>query len=163
MPSLEDEIKQLMIDVLQLEDITPADIESEAPLFVEGLGLDSIDALELGVAIQKRYGITLSANAEENRRHFESVRALAVAQAIAHFAEAHRREVAAADADEEREVAERAVSRADELRGRVGFEQRVHCVRAHPRFERRRPPRRADRPADPARTSREHERRGREL
>ena len=43
MPSLEDEIKQLIIDVLQLEDITPADIESEAPLFVEGLGLDSID------------------------------------------------------------------------------------------------------------------------
>ena len=77
MPSLEDEIKQLIIDVLQLEDITPVDIESDAPLFVDGLGLDSIDALELGVAIQKRYGITLSANAEENRRHFESVRALA--------------------------------------------------------------------------------------
>ncbi|HEY7221477.1 MAG TPA: phosphopantetheine-binding protein [Candidatus Binatia bacterium] len=77
MQSLEDEIKQLIIDVLQLEDVTPADIESEAPLFVDGLGLDSIDALELGVAIQKRYGITLSANAEENRRHFESVRTLA--------------------------------------------------------------------------------------
>ena len=77
MPSLEDEINQLIIDVLQLEDITPVDIESDAPLFVDGLGLDSIDALELGVAIQKRYGITLSANAEENRRHFESVRALA--------------------------------------------------------------------------------------
>ena len=77
MQSLEDEIKQLIIDVLQLEDVTPADIESDAPLFVDGLGLDSIDALELGVAIQKRYGITLSANAEENRRHFESVRTLA--------------------------------------------------------------------------------------
>jgi acyl carrier protein len=77
MPSLEDEIKQLIIDVLQLEDITPAEIDSTAPLFVDGLGLDSIDALELGVAIQKRYGITLSANAEENRRHFESVRTLA--------------------------------------------------------------------------------------
>ncbi len=46
-------------------------------LFVEGLGLDSIDALELGVALQKRYGIILSAKAEENRRHFASVRALA--------------------------------------------------------------------------------------
>jgi acyl carrier protein len=77
MPPLEDEIKQLIIDVLQLEDITPAEIDSTAPLFVDGLGLDSIDALELGVAIQKRYGITLSANAEENRRHFESVRTLA--------------------------------------------------------------------------------------
>ena len=74
---IEDEIKQLIIDVLQLEDITPADIDAAAPLFVEGLGLDSIDALELGVAIQKRYGIILSASSEENRRHFASIRALA--------------------------------------------------------------------------------------
>ena len=72
----DDEIKQLIIDVLQLEDITPADIDSDAPLFGDGLGLDSIDALELGVAIQKRYGITLSANSEETRRHFASVRTL---------------------------------------------------------------------------------------
>jgi acyl carrier protein len=74
----EDEIKQLIIDVLQLEDITPADIDADAPLFADGLGLDSIDALELGVAIQKRYGITLSANSEETRRHFASIRTLAV-------------------------------------------------------------------------------------
>jgi acyl carrier protein len=73
----EEEIKQLIVEVLQLEDITPADIDVEAPLFVAGLGLDSIDALELGVAIQRRYGIILSAKAEENRRHFASVRALA--------------------------------------------------------------------------------------
>jgi acyl carrier protein len=73
----EEDIKQLIIDVLQLEDIAPADIDAQAPLFVEGLGLDSIDALELGVALQKRYGIILSAKAEENRRHFASVRALA--------------------------------------------------------------------------------------
>jgi acyl carrier protein len=72
----EDEIKQLIIDVLQLEDITPDNIDPDAPLFVEGLGLDSIDALELGVAIQKRYGIVLSSNSEETRRHFASVRAL---------------------------------------------------------------------------------------
>jgi acyl carrier protein len=72
----EDEIKQLIIDVLQLEDITPDDIDPDAPLFVEGLGLDSIDALELGVAIHKRYGIVLSSNSEETRRHFASVRAL---------------------------------------------------------------------------------------
>ena len=76
MRSYEDEIKQLIIDVLQLEDVTPADIASDEPLFVDGLGLDSIDALELGVAIQKRYGITLSADSEETRRHFASVRAL---------------------------------------------------------------------------------------
>ena len=78
MQSFEDEIKQMIIDVLQLEDITPLDIDTDAPLFVEGLGLDSIDALELGVAIQKRYSITLSASSEENRRHFASVRALAL-------------------------------------------------------------------------------------
>ena len=78
MPPSEDEIKQLIIDVLQLEDITPADIDSEAPLFGEGLGLDSIDALELGVAIQKRYEITLSANSAETRRYFASVRTLSM-------------------------------------------------------------------------------------
>ena len=72
----DDEIKQLIIEVLELEDIAPDDIDPDAPLFSDGLGLDSIDALELGVAIQKRYGITLSANSEENRRHFASVRAL---------------------------------------------------------------------------------------
>ncbi len=74
---LEQEVKELIIDVLQLEDITPADIDTDAPLFVEGLGLDSIDALELGVALQKRYGITLSADSAETRQHFSSVRALA--------------------------------------------------------------------------------------
>jgi len=74
---LELEVKQLIIDALQLEDITPDDIDSAAPLFVEGLGLDSIDALELGVALQKKYGISLSADSEETRRHFASVQALA--------------------------------------------------------------------------------------
>lgn len=67
----------MIIDVLELEDITPSDIEIDAPLFGEGLGLDSIDALELGVALQKRYGISLSADAQDTRRHFVSVRALA--------------------------------------------------------------------------------------
>ena len=74
---LEQEVKELIVDVLQLEDIEAADIDSEAPLFVEGLGLDSIDALEIGVALQTRYGITLSPEAQETRRHFASVRALA--------------------------------------------------------------------------------------
>lgn len=74
---LELEVKELIIDVLQLEDVTPAEIDAEAPLFVDGLGLDSIDALEIGVALQKRYGITLPADAQDTRRHFASVRALA--------------------------------------------------------------------------------------
>jgi acyl carrier protein len=74
---LELEVKELIIDVLQLEDITPADIDTAAPLFVDGLGLDSIDALELGVALQKKYGISLSADSEDTRRHFASVQALA--------------------------------------------------------------------------------------
>lgn len=73
---LELEVKNLIIESLQLEDISAADIDSDAPLFMEGLGLDSIDALELGVALQKRFGITLSADSEDTRRHFASVRAL---------------------------------------------------------------------------------------
>ncbi|MFJ3056669.1 phosphopantetheine-binding protein [Herbaspirillum sp. NPDC087042] len=77
MQALEQEIKELIIDALELEDLTPADIDSAAPLFGDGLGLDSIDALELGVSLQKRYGIKLSANSEETRRHFASVQALA--------------------------------------------------------------------------------------
>lgn len=76
MQSLEEEVKQLIIDVLQLEDITAHDIDAEAPLFVDGLGLDSIDALELGVALQKRYGISMSADSEDMRSHFKSVRTL---------------------------------------------------------------------------------------
>jgi acyl carrier protein len=74
---LEQEVKELIIEVLQLEDISAADIDTDAPLFVEGLGLDSIDALELGVALQKRYGISLSADSADTRRHFASVRTLA--------------------------------------------------------------------------------------
>jgi len=72
-----EEVKQLIIDSLQLEDMTPEDIDPDAALFVEGLGLDSIDALELGMELQRRYGITLSADSEESRRHFSSVRSIA--------------------------------------------------------------------------------------
>ena len=77
MQALEQEIKELIISALSLEDVRPEDIATDAPLFVEGLGLDSIDALELGVALQKRYGVTLSADAAETRQHFASVAALA--------------------------------------------------------------------------------------
>lgn len=77
MQALENEIQALLIEALNLEDITPDDIDPTAPLFGEGLGLDSIDALELGLALQKRYGVTMSADNLETRRHFSSVRALA--------------------------------------------------------------------------------------
>lgn len=56
---LELEVKQLIIDVLRLEDLLPGDIDSTAPLFGDGLGLDSIDALELSVALQHKYGVEL--------------------------------------------------------------------------------------------------------
>jgi acyl carrier protein len=76
MPDLALELKHLIIDCLDLEDLTPDDIDSDAPLFVEGLGLDSIDALELGLHIQKKYQIKLDANSEDTRKHFASVNAL---------------------------------------------------------------------------------------
>ncbi len=73
------ELKVLVIESLDLEDIQPADIDENEPLFIEGLGLDSIDALELGLAIQKKYGVKLDpdANPEETKKHFSSVTALA--------------------------------------------------------------------------------------
>ncbi len=77
MHELENEIKELIISSLMLEDLTPEEIDSDAPLFVEGLGLDSIDALELGVSIRKKYGITIDAVTEETRAHFFSVNSLA--------------------------------------------------------------------------------------
>ncbi|MGC3874757.1 phosphopantetheine-binding protein [Halomonas sp. GXIMD04776] len=75
--ALELELKHLIIDTLELEDVTPDDIDRDEPLFVEGLGLDSIDALELGLALQKTYGIKLEADSEESRRHFANLKSLA--------------------------------------------------------------------------------------
>jgi len=74
---LHDDIKQLIIDVLNLEEITPDEIETQAPLFGDGLGLDSIDALELGLAIKNSYGIVLSTESEETKQVFYSVKTLA--------------------------------------------------------------------------------------
>lgn len=74
--SLEEEIKILIINSLELEDISPADIETDAPLFVEGLGLDSIDALELGMALKKKYKLVLNKD-DDNKKHFYSVETLA--------------------------------------------------------------------------------------
>lgn len=75
--ALELDIKALIISALALEDITPEDIDASQPLFVKGLGLDSIDALELGLALQRRYGVTVTTDSEETRSHFGSVQALA--------------------------------------------------------------------------------------
>lgn len=79
MPSqtLIDDLKTLIIECLDLEDISSDEIDTDAPLFGEGLGLDSIDALELGLNIQKKYGIKLNENSDENKTHFASVAALA--------------------------------------------------------------------------------------
>jgi acyl carrier protein len=74
---LEAEIQELVVSSLALEDVRPADIDPTLPLFVDGLGLDSIDALELGLALQKRYGVHMSSDSQETRRHFASIRALA--------------------------------------------------------------------------------------
>jgi acyl carrier protein len=77
MSDLHRDIKQLIIDALGLEDISVHDIGNDQTLFGEGLGLDSVDALELGLAIQKRYGIKIDADAKDTRDHFASVDSLA--------------------------------------------------------------------------------------
>ena len=77
MAALEDELRHLIVDALTLEDVSPTDIEATAPLFVTGLGLDSIDALELAVAIEKRYGVRFASNDAQNERIFASLRSLA--------------------------------------------------------------------------------------
>ncbi|MGE3538569.1 MAG: phosphopantetheine-binding protein [Candidatus Tectimicrobiota bacterium] len=74
--ALEDELKQFIVTTLRLEDVRPQDIDSEQALFNEGLGLDSIDGLELGMAIAKKYHIVLSQDAEENRRSFANIKNL---------------------------------------------------------------------------------------
>ena len=76
MTNLADELKQMIIDVLALEDISIEDIDTDAPLFGDGLGLDSIDALELGLALKKRYGIHLNAESTETKEYFKSIQSL---------------------------------------------------------------------------------------
>ena len=75
--SLENEIKDLIISSLDLEDMSADDIKDDEALFTTGLGLDSIDALELGMAIKKKYHITLSDDKEKNKQYFYSVSTIA--------------------------------------------------------------------------------------
>ncbi|WP_424986932.1 phosphopantetheine-binding protein [Microbulbifer sp. S227A] len=77
MDSLELEIKQLIITALDLEDISPTEIATDEPIFGDGLGLDSIDALELGVAIQRKFGVKIDAQDKDIKTHFSSVANLA--------------------------------------------------------------------------------------
>lgn len=71
------EIKELIISSLGLEDIAPEDIDDAAPLFGEGLGLDSVDALELGLALQKHFGIQFNTKKQNLREHFTDINTLA--------------------------------------------------------------------------------------
>jgi acyl carrier protein len=76
-PAFELEIKRLIVESLMLTDHRAEDIDSTAPLFIEGLGLDSIDALELAMTIGKRYGVKFSSDDAVNRQTFANVRSLA--------------------------------------------------------------------------------------
>ncbi len=75
--SLHGPLKRLIVDALMLEDIEPGEIEDDAPLFGAGLGLDSIDALELVIAIDRRFGVRIEAEDERNKEIFRSVASLA--------------------------------------------------------------------------------------
>jgi acyl carrier protein len=75
--ALHGDLKRLIVDALMLEDVRPEDIDSEAPLFGEGLGLDSIDALELAIAIDRRFGVKIEAEDERNKEIFRNVASLA--------------------------------------------------------------------------------------
>jgi acyl carrier protein len=85
MDDLERELKELIVDALRLEDITPDEIASDEELFVNGLGLDSIDGLELGMAIRKKYEVRPQGSKEEIRAIFATV------SSIARFIESQRK------------------------------------------------------------------------
>ncbi|MFV0475477.1 MAG: phosphopantetheine-binding protein [Pikeienuella sp.] len=74
--SLRDEVAVLIVEALDLEDVSPAEIEPHAPLFGDGLGLDSIDALEIAFAIAQKYGFKLQSDDARNGEIFASLDAL---------------------------------------------------------------------------------------
>lgn len=76
--ALKQELKALIIQSLNLEDLSVADIADDTPLFSEeGLGLDSVDGLELGLALKKKYGISLNSEATETQQYFKDINSLA--------------------------------------------------------------------------------------
>ena len=74
---LEEKIKELIINALALEDLSPEQIESTQPLFGDGLGLDSIDALEIAMVLETHYGVVVDDDAEENQKRFASISSIA--------------------------------------------------------------------------------------
>jgi acyl carrier protein len=84
MEALIQKIKEQVIEVLNLEEITPQDIDTDAPLFGDGLGLDSIDALELIVLLEKQYGIKIE-DPKDGKKIFFSIRT------IAEYIESHKK------------------------------------------------------------------------
>lgn len=77
MNALQQEIAQLIVDTLNLEDVEPSQIPVDQPLFGQGLGLDSVDALELALALQKRYDIRIASDSKDARQHFATIASLA--------------------------------------------------------------------------------------
>lgn len=75
--ALENELKALIIDALVLEDMTPADLPSQQLLFGDGVGLDSLDALEISLALEERYGISVDEDDEATKQRFATVASLA--------------------------------------------------------------------------------------
>ncbi len=85
---LERDLKALIVEILALEDVAPEQIGSDDALFGEGLGLDSIDALEIGLALEERFGIEIGDDADANQQRFASIRSLAAFVAEARGASA---------------------------------------------------------------------------
>ena len=77
MSEIEEELKAMIVQTLMLKDVKPQEIDVDAPLFAEGLGLDSIDALELAVEIGRKYKVQIKSDDDKNREIFRSVRSLA--------------------------------------------------------------------------------------
>ncbi len=84
MEDLKNELRELIISTLEMEDVSPDDIEDDTILFGDGLGLDSIDALELGMALRKTYGIRINGKTNEVRQNFATI------SSLAEFVAAHR-------------------------------------------------------------------------
>lgn len=74
---LEEEIRQIVLSSVEVDGLTAEDLSADVPLFGEGVGLDSIDALEIGAALRRRYQVKFKANSDENRAHFKSISTLA--------------------------------------------------------------------------------------
>ena len=74
---LEEQIRQTILASVEVDGLTAADLPADAPLFGDGVGLDSIDALEIGAALRKKFNVKFKANSAENKIHFRSISSLA--------------------------------------------------------------------------------------